>query len=103
MAGIVWNDKNGEELGGAGVNILADGRSRAVMGLNDNEGEAVHVVALEDGTKGLFIRGKEGSLFTGLSKKNGQWFKNKAAFGGIKYFNAQDSLLFTLPVNREEK
>ena len=50
-SGILWNDKEGWELGGAGVNTTEDGKSRSVMGVDDKDGEAVHIVALEDDTK----------------------------------------------------
>lgn len=100
-AGIIWNDKDGFERGGAGVNTTEEGESRAVIGLDDKEGEAIHIVTLEDGTKGLFIRGAEGSLLVGMSKKNGQWFKNKNAFAGIKYFNSNDSLLWEVSTSGE--
>jgi hypothetical protein len=93
-AGIMWNDKEGWERGGAGVNTLEDGRSRSVVGLDDDSGEAVHLVAVEDGTKGLMIAGKNGHLLIGMSNPDGHWFKNKEAFTGIKYFDRKGTLLW---------
>jgi hypothetical protein len=93
-AGILWNDKEGWELGGAGVNTTADGKARAVIGVDDRDGEAVHIIALEDGTKGLVIGGENGRLLIGMSKKDGQWFQNKGAFTGIKYFNNSGELVW---------
>jgi hypothetical protein len=87
-AGILWNDKEGWELGGAGVNTTADGKARSVMGVDDKNGEAVHIIALEDGTKGLVIGGENGRLLIGMSKPNGKWFQNKEAFTGMKFFDA---------------
>lgn len=93
-SGILWNDKEGWELGGAGVNTTKDGKSRSAMGVDDKDGEAVHIVALEDGTKGLIIGGENGRLMIGMSKKDGQWFQNKQAFTGIKYFNNKGKLIW---------
>lgn len=93
-AGILWNDKEGWELGGAGVNTTKDGKSRSVIGVDDKDGEAVHIIALEDGTKGLVIGGENGRLLIGMSKKNGQWFQNGEAFTGVKYFDSNGKLVW---------
>jgi hypothetical protein len=99
-AGILWNDKEGWELGGAGVNTTKDGKARSVMGVDDKDGEAVHLTALEDGTKGIVIGGENGRLLIGMSKENGKWFKNKQAFTGIKYFDPQGKLIWEQPLNK---
>lgn len=99
-AGILWNDKEGWEKGGAGVNTSKDGTtSHSVMGVDDSDGEAVHIIALEDGTKGLVIGGENGRLMIGMSKKDGQWFKNKEAFTGIKYFSNEGKLIWEQKMN----
>jgi len=98
-SGILWNDREGWELGGAGVNTTKDGKSRSVMGVDDKDGEAVHIVALEDGTKGLIIGGENGRLMIGMSKKDGQWFQNKQAFTGIKYFDNNGKLIWEQTMN----
>ncbi len=102
-AGILWNDKEGWELGGAGVNTTKDGKSRSVMGVDDKEGEAVHIVALEDGTKGLMIAGENGNLLIGMSKKDGGWFQNKEAFTGIKYFDKKGKLVWQQKMNGQDR
>ena len=99
-AGILWNDKEGWELGGAGVNTTRDGKSRAVMGVDDKDGEAVHIIALEDGTKGLVIGGENGRLMIGMSKKDGQWFQNKEAFTGVKFFDSNGKLIWQQQMNQ---
>lgn len=93
-AGLLWNDKQGWELGGAGVNTTKDGKSRSIIGVDSKEGEAVHLVALEDGTHALVIHGENGRLLIGASKKNGNWFKNKEVFTGVKYFDTQGKLVW---------
>lgn len=93
-AGISWNDKYGFELGGAGVNTTKEGKARGVIGLDDNNGEAVHLISLEDGTKGLIIGGENGRLLIGMSNNNGQWFQNETQFTGIKYFDNQGKLVW---------
>lgn len=98
-AGILWNNREGWELGGAGVNTSKDGKSRVVLGADDPNGEAVHIIALEDGTKGIIIGGDNGRLMIGMSKKNGEWFQNKDEFTGIKYFDNQGNLLWEQKMN----
>jgi hypothetical protein len=93
-AGLLWNDKQGWERGGAGVNTTSDGKARSAIGVDDRDGEAVHMVALEDGTKGLMIGGENGRLMIGMSKKDGKWFQNKNAFTGMKYFNQDGKQLW---------
>ncbi len=100
-AGISWNDKEGFELGGAGVNTTKEGKSRSVVGLDDGNGEAVHLVALEDGTKGLMIGGENGRLLIGMSMKNGQWFQTKDSFTGIKFFDNNGKLIWYQQMNQE--
>jgi hypothetical protein len=99
-AGILWNDKEGWELGGAGVNTTKEGKARAVIGVDDKDGEAVHIIALEDGTKGLIIGGENGRLMIGMSKKDGQWFQNKEAFTGVKYFDTNGKLVWEQHMNK---
>ncbi len=93
-AGLLWNDREGWERGGAGVNTTEDGKARSVIGLDDESGEAVHLVTLEDGTKGLMIAGNNGHLLIGMSKENGSFFQNKEAFAGIKFFDRNGKLIW---------
>jgi len=102
-AGITWNTKEGFELGGAGVNTAEDGTARSVIGLDGSEGEAVHLVALEDGTKALIIGGKDGRLMIGMSNENGNWLQNKDKFAGIKLFNNEGKLVWEQKMNAEKK
>lgn len=94
IAGILWNDKNGWELGGAGVNTTKDGKSRSIIGVDSEEGEAVHLIALEDGTKALVINGGNGKLLIGMSEANGKLFKSKDKFTGMKYFDNTGKLIW---------
>jgi len=94
IAGITWNDKEGWELGGAGVNTASDGKARSVIGLDNDNGEAVHLVALEDGTNALIIAGTNGRLMIGSAREPGAWFQNKMAFTGIRYFDAEGNLVW---------
>lgn len=99
IAGLTWNDREGWERGGLGVNTAKDGTARTAVGLDDDNGEAVHLVALEDGTKGLIVGGETGRLLIGMSKKNGQWLQNKEAFAGVKFFNPKGKLLWEQKMN----
>ena len=93
-SGILWNDKFGMEKGGAGVNTNDDGKSRPSIGLDDDSGEAVHLVCLEDGSKALIISDSRGSIRIGMSKNSGELFQNNEAFTGIKYFNNEGKLVW---------
>ena len=101
-AGISWNDMNGFELGGAGVNTTKDGKSRGVIGLDDSDGEALHIVALEDGTKAIIIGGENGRLMIGMSNKNGEWFQNSDEFVGMKFFDNKGKVLWEQKMNKKD-
>jgi len=88
MAGVVWNDAKGWELGGLGVNTTADGKSRSVVGVDGSDGEAVHLVSLEDGTRGIIIGGQDGRLLIGKSPREGRFFRNKEPFTGFLHFDS---------------
>lgn len=92
--GILWNTQTGWERGGAGVNTTKDGKSRPVIGLDDDGGEALHLICLEDGSKGIVIGGENGSLRIGMAKKEGELFQNKGKFSGIQYFDNKGNLLW---------
>lgn len=98
-AGITWNDKMGFELGGAGVNTTEDGAARAVIGLDNPNGEAVHLMALEDGTNALIIGGKNGRLMIVVSEEGGMFSQDNMAFSGIKYFNNEGNLIWEKQMN----
>lgn len=85
--GILWNTQTGWERGSAGVNTTEDGKSRPTIGLDDESGEALHLICLEDGSKGIILGDENGSLRIGLSGKESPLFQNKGRFTGIKYFD----------------
>ena len=102
-AGVTWNDPEGWELGGAGVNTGSDGKARSVIGLDNDNGEAVHLVALEDGTNALVIAGTNGRLMIGSAREPGAWFQNKMAFTGIRYFDAEGNLVWEQEMSENQK
>lgn len=93
-SGILWNDAQGWERGGAGVNTTSDGKSRPVIGLDDESGEAMHMVCLEDGSKGIIIAGENGMMTLVMSKSESEMFQTKKAFAGIKYFDKKGHLVW---------
>ncbi len=100
-AGILWNDRMGFERGGAGVNTTKDGQARSVIGVDAENGEAAHIIALEDGTNAMVIRGDSGMLLIGLTNKGSEFFQTKDAFTGLKFFDAQGKLAWEMPVGRK--
>lgn len=101
--GIIWNNKKGWERGGAGVNTTDDGKSRPTIGLDDDSGEALHMICLEDGSKALIISDEDGSIRIGMSKKPGELFQNKESFTGIKYASNDGKLVWEQHMNDTKK
>lgn len=103
MSGMLMNNKTGWERVGAGVNTTKDGKSRQGFGLDDDSGEAMHIMTLEDGSKALIISDENGSIRIGMSKKPGELFQNKESFTGIKYFNNNDKLIWEQKFDTQSK
>ncbi|MFZ2784164.1 MAG: hypothetical protein WAZ36_07180 [Sediminibacterium sp.] len=101
--GILWNTQTGWERGGAGVNTTDDGKSRPTIGLDDDAGEALHMICLEDGSKGIVIGGENGSLRIGMANKAGELFQNKGKFSGIQYFDNNGNLLWEQNIDSTTK
>lgn len=97
--GILWNTQNGWERGGAGVNTTADGKSRPTIGLDDESGEALHLICLEDGSKGIILGDENGSLRIGMAQNEGELFQNKSKFTGIKYFDKSGKIVWEQDVS----
>ncbi|WP_400191481.1 hypothetical protein [Hymenobacter sp. B81] len=81
-AGMTFNDDRGFERGGVGVSTTAEGKTRAVLGVDDQDGEAVHLFALEDGTKGLRIGHAQGQLFFGKTAPHSMIFESDRELAG---------------------
>lgn len=102
-AGITWNDKQGMELGGAGVNTDEDGNSSTAIGLDDpSEGgsEAIHMVAFSDGTKGIIIGGGQGSKAGQLLM--GTLQEEKTSFTGFRFSDINGNLIWEQDVTRPD-
>ena len=82
-SGLIWNDDRGFERGGVGCAKTSDGKYRGVFGLDDSEGEAVHLFVLEDGSKGLRIASKDMVLLAGRATPGNEIFGNEGEFGGL--------------------
>lgn len=98
LSGMLWNDEQGWERGGLGVNKSENGQVRSVVGVDAPDGEAVHMVALEDGTRGLMMSGAPGHLMVGLSKAGGNWFEARGEFAGLQFFDKKGKLRWQQPV-----
>lgn len=98
-AGVLWNDKDGWEKGGLGAHTTKDGKSRSIIGLDNDQGEAVHLAALEDGTSSLVIRGENGRLMIGMSGKQASaWYNNQLNFTGMQFYNNEGKLVWEQPI-----
>lgn len=94
MSGILMNNKKGWERAGGGINTTKDGKSRGGFGIDDESGEAMHLMTMEDGSKALIIADENGSIRIGMSKKPGELFQNKESFTGIRYFDNEGRLIW---------
>lgn len=94
MSGILMNNKKGWERAGGGINTTKDGKSRGGFGIDDESGEAMHLMTMEDGSKALIIADENGSIRIGMSKKSGELFQNKESFTGIRYFDNEGKLVW---------
>lgn len=103
MSGILMNNNMGWERAGAGINTTKDGKSRAGFGLDDDSGEAMHLMTMEDGSKALIISDEDGSIRIGMSQKPGELFQNKESFTGIKYFNNEGKLVWEQKMDTTKK
>jgi hypothetical protein len=73
------------------------------IGLDDESGEALHLIRLEDGSKGIVIGSENGSLRIGIAKKESELFQNRAAFTGIKYFDNNGKLLWEQDISKKQE
>ncbi|PKA83823.1 hypothetical protein ATE92_1991 [Ulvibacter sp. MAR_2010_11] len=95
ITGMVWNDDLGYERGGAGLNKLFENQKyRTGFGLDDEGGEGLHSVILEDGSKFIRIAYNEGYLLIGRANANNPFFQNKEEFVGIMVRDTKDSLIY---------
>lgn len=94
ISGMIVNNKQGWERVGAGVNTLDNGETRQGFGVDDDSGEALHMMTFEDGSKGLIIGGENGSLRIGIANKEGELLQNKGKFTGIKYFDNKGNTIW---------
>nr|GFD06170.1 hypothetical protein [Tanacetum cinerariifolium] len=94
--GLTFNDDEGFERGGLGVGLTATGQYRAMVGLDDANGrEAVHLMALEDGTKGILIGHQEGKLFLGSAKANNGLINSPTDVSGLLAIDKEGKVLPT--------
>ncbi|MFC2089742.1 hypothetical protein ACFLT1_03120 [Bacteroidota bacterium] len=80
--GIIINDQNGFERTGYGV-LNVNGQNRVVLGLdNENGSEGIAIALFEDGTSGLSMGSKQGSIFLGKADTT-NYYTKKAPFIGL--------------------
>lgn len=86
--GMIWNDHEGFELGGIGANrLLESGEYRNGLGLDDKDGEGLHLMILEDGSKMMRTVYNGGMLVEGRLAANG-FFGDSADFVGYRLVDA---------------
>jgi hypothetical protein len=93
-SGLTWNDDRGFELGGLGCGRTENGKYRVILGMDDQQGEAVHLFALEDGTKGLRIASSDMLFLAGRARAGNEVFGNSAEFGGLMIKNKAGEVVF---------
>lgn len=90
--GMLWNDEQGFERGGLGLNQLVEnGQYRNVLGFDDETGEALHVGLLEDGSKFIRFAWTDSVLVIGRGVPGSFLFNSKKSFAGTQFKSVQDS------------
>lgn len=89
--GLLWNDDNGFERGGLGLNRLKEnGRYRNMLGFDDETGEALHIGLFEDGTKMIRFAWADSVLLLGRGTPGNFLFEEPKPFVGIQVKSAQN-------------
>jgi hypothetical protein len=90
--GLFWNDHEGTELGGLGaLRLVEDSTYRNGLGLDDQDGEGMHLMILEDGSKMLRTVHPGGMLVQGRLAANGL-FGDTLDFLGVRSIGPDGSV-----------
>lgn len=90
--GLFWNDHEGIELGGLGsLRLAEDSTYRNGLGLDDQDGEGMHLMILEDGSKMLRTVHPGGMLVQGRLAAHGH-FGDTLDFLGIRSIGPDGSV-----------
>ncbi|MBP6698397.1 MAG: hypothetical protein KA175_12315 [Flavobacteriales bacterium] len=91
--GLLWNDHEGFELGGIGANrLLEGGEYRNGLGLDDKDGEGLHLIILEDGSKVMRTVYPGGMLVEGRLAAKG-FFGDSTDFVGSRLIGANGEVV----------
>jgi hypothetical protein len=91
--GLLWNDEQGFERGGLGLNRLkSNNKYRNVLGFDDETGEALHVGLLEDGSKFIRFAWTDSVLLVGRGTAGNFLFNSRKPFVGLQFTSAKDSI-----------
>lgn len=91
--GILWNDDNGFERGGLGLNKLkSNNKYRNIIGFDDESGEALHIGILDDGTKMIRFAWSDSVFLIGRGVRNNFLFNQPESFVGFQFKSAQDTI-----------
>lgn len=101
--GMTWNDEKGFERGGLGLGQLKEnGKYRNILGLDDEDGEGLHLAIFEDGSIMMrFVQRDQ--VFCLLANPAGSMFGNDATFIGWKVMKADGQLLKELNLLEKDK
>lgn len=102
--GLSFNDEKGFEKGGIGMNRLPNDMGyRTVVGLDHEGGEAIHMAALEDGSKAFRIANEQGYILMGLTETKHPLFGVDKPFGGLIVRDSTNSDLYELNILSKKK
>lgn len=90
QSGILFNDEKGFERGAFGF-IKTDERSRVVLGLDSQKGEAATISVLEDGSTGLRVARRGQSSFLGFLEPGTPLNNGSEAFNGLMLNSGKDT------------
>lgn len=90
--GILWNDDEGFERGGLGLNRLkSNNKYRNFIGFDDETGEALHIGILDDGSKMIRFAWSDSVFLIGRGTRNNFLFNTPEPFVGVQFKSVHDT------------
>jgi len=110
--GVLWNDDQGYERGGLGLNRLKETDStvangtpqyRNLIGFDDETGEALHMGVLEDGTKMIRMAWTDSVLLIGKGAPQNFLFNTPNRFVGFQLKSVADPIGYRMDLIEMKK
>lgn len=101
--GMLWNDEKGFERGGLGAHYVAESDSYVnALGLDSEDGEALHLIVADPGIRALYMGNDEGFMVVGQANRGSFLFQNEKHFSGILVKDKENRTLWEKNALAEE-